>query len=313
MERRYPLIDVGLGLAEQLLTSLSDVAKPRSLQLLPGGHVNTNYAVKMSDGQKLVLRIYASGQAAFLKETDILRKLAGSVAVPGVKLASVRHDGFEHPYAVLDWIEGVPLNRVLSEEPEAAPEIGDALAAILIKIRDQSLPVESLVSVVEAVRYYIFEQNVAQHLGEERSSRLWSLVRENSPMMEELWTRTGLVHCDFQGDNILLQRASGKWRVNGILDWEWAHNGCFLRDLGSLLRYPNESSEAFTTGLEAGFSRRGAPLPTQWIMASRIWDLVPQCEKLNSPANRGDVTLRALGVIDRCLNDYAPACRPLLD
>jgi Ser/Thr protein kinase RdoA (MazF antagonist) len=307
MERRYPLIDVGLGLAAQLLSSLSDVARPCSLELLPGGHVNTNYAVQMSDGRQLVLRIYASGEAAFSKETEILRKLAGSVAVPCLKLASVRHDGFAHPYAVLDWIDGVPLNRVLSEEPESAPEIGDALAAILIKIRDQKVPLESSVSVVEAVRYYLFEQNVTQRLGEERSSKLWNLVREKSVMIEELCTHTGLVHGDFQGDNILLQRVSGKWCVKGILDWEWAHNGCFLRDAGSLLRYPDESSETFTTALANGFSRRGVPLPAQWIMASRIWDLVPQCEKLSSPANRGDVTLRALGVIDRCLNDYARA------
>ena len=307
MERRYPLIDVPLGLAEQLLSSISDVAKPRSLQLLSGGHVNTNYAVQMSDGEKLVLRIYASGEAALAKETEILRKLAGSVAVPGVKLATAKHDGFKHPYAVLDWIEGVPLNRVLLEEPESAPEIGDALAAILINIRNQSVRVESSVSVIEALRNYLADQNVAQHLGEERSSRLWNLVRENSAMIDELCTQTGLVHGDFQGDNILLEKTFGKWRVNGILDWEWAHNGCFLRDVGSLLRYPAESSEAFMTALEAGFSRRGVPLPPQWIMASRIWDLVPNCEKLTSPTNRGDVTLRALGVIDRCLNDYAAA------
>lgn len=307
MERRYPLIDVGLGLAEQLLSSVSDVAKPRSLQLLSGGHVNTNYAVQMSDGEKLVLRIYSSGETAFAKETEILRKLTGSVAVPRVKLAAAKHDGFKHPYAVLDWIEGVPLNRVLLEEPESAPEIGDALAAILINIRDQDVAVESSVSVVEAVRCYVSDHNVAQQLGEERSSRLWNLVRENSAMIDGFCTQTGLVHGDFQGDNILLQRTSGKWRVNGILDWEWAHNGCFLRDVGSLLRYPAESSGAFMTALEAGFSRRGVPLPSRWIMASRIWDLVPNCEKLTSPTNRGDVTLRALGVIDRCLNDYAAA------
>lgn len=307
MERRYPLIDVGLGLAEQLLSSLSDAPKPRSLQLLSGGHVNTNYGVQMSDGQQLVLRIYASGEAAFAKETEILRQLAGSVAVPGVRLATSRHDGFKHPYAVLDWIDGVPLNRVLLEEPESAPEIGDALAAILIGIRNQSVPNEPPVSVNEAVRCYLLDQNVAQHLGEKRSSRLRNLVRENSARIQELCTDTGLVHGDFQGDNILLEKASGKWRVNGILDWEWAHNGCFLRDLGSLLRYPNESTEAFTTALEVGFSRRGVPLPAQWIMASRIWDLVPQCEKLTSPTNRGEVTLRAIGVIDRCLNYYAHA------
>jgi aminoglycoside phosphotransferase (APT) family kinase protein len=307
MERRYPLIDVGLGLAEQLLSSVSDVAKPRSVQLLSGGHVNTNYAVQMSDGEKLVLRIYSSGETAFAKETEILRKLTGSVAVPRVKLAAAKHDGFKHPYAVLDWIEGVPLNRVLLEERESASEIADVLAAILINIRDQNVAVESSVSVLEAVRCHVSDQNVAQQLGEERSSRLWNLVQENSAMIDEFCTQTGLVHGDFQGDNILLEKTSGKWRVNGILDWEWAHNGCFLRDVGSLLRYPAESSEAFMTELEAGFSRRGVPLPSRWITASRIWDLVPNCEKLTSPTNRGDVTLRALGVIDRCLNDYAAA------
>lgn len=50
--------------------------------------------------------------------------------------------------------------------------------------------------------------------------------------------RTCLVHSDFNPKNLLVDPASG--RVTGLLDWEFAHAGMPVSDLGNLLRFERE-------------------------------------------------------------------------
>ena len=142
MERRYPLIDIGLEAAAGLLAPLRGFRPVRSLRLLAGGHINTNYAVTLDDGHRLVLRIFAQGEAALRKEATVLRALAGSLPVPALHLAVFTTQSFAYPYAVLEWIEGAPLNETLASHPEAALPIGEAIAATLLAIREQALDEE---------------------------------------------------------------------------------------------------------------------------------------------------------------------------
>ena len=158
---------------------------------------------------------------------------------------------------------------------------------------------------MENIRDCLFDRGEARYLVTETASRLWTLVQAEGPFLQELCRGQGLVHGDFQGDNILLREDAGHWRVAGVLDWEWAHSGCYLKDVGSLLRYEGEPCMAFQRGLESGFSRLGAPLPPEWSRAARIWDMAALCEKLAYPRHRGEVTFRCIRIIERCLQDYA--------
>jgi aminoglycoside phosphotransferase (APT) family kinase protein len=305
MERRYPLIDVDLSAAATLLEPLCGESRPRTLQLMAGGHINTNYVVTFENGRRLVLRIFAQGDAALRNEIEALRAVAGAVSVPAVHLAVCTPQSFAYPYAVLEWIEGVPLNMVLDSHAQAALPLGEAVAETLLAIRKREFPGHTFPPFLEYIRDCLFERGAAGYLGPKTTAKLWRLVQEQDPWLRELCPERGLVHGDFQGDNILVRKDAGQWRIAGVLDWEWAHTGSALRDIGSLLRYEGGSRAAFERGLDAGFSALGASLPPEWDRAARTWDLAALCEKLAYPRHRGEVTMRSIRRIERCLQDYA--------
>jgi aminoglycoside phosphotransferase (APT) family kinase protein len=304
MERRYPLIKVGLRVVKKLLQVPPIASTPRTVELLRGGHVNSNYLVCFDCGQRFVLRIYAASEWSCLKEIGLLRSLAHSVSVPRLHLFMLRPRLFEYPYAILEWIDGFPLNQILIEHPDAAAQIGEEIALALIAVGKHALSGYQSFPIAEHVRECLFDRGAVRYLGPELSDRLLSLVRARSAFLRELGPAESLVHGDFQGDNILLRKKQGRWRLAGILDWEFAHNGCYLEDVGSLLRYEGEAASAFQHGLEGGFAEGGAALPNEWRMAARIWDTVANCEKLTHPRHRGDVTLRSIKLIERCVREY---------
>jgi aminoglycoside phosphotransferase (APT) family kinase protein len=305
MERRYPLIDVGADTAVALLGRLPGAPRPRTFKLLTGGHINTSYVADLDDGQRIVLRIGAAGAPGLRKEVDLLRRLAGSVPVPRVHLLVADPQVFDHPYAVLEWIAGAALGELLASRPQAAPEIGDAVASALLQIAGHTLPAHPAPPFVEYVRGCLFDRGASHWIGDENTARLWSFVQQHGARLEAACADRVLVHGDFQGDNILLDNQTGHWQVRAVLDWEWAQEGCQLRDLGCLLRNTGEAGDAFERGIEAGFARRGAPLPSTWRRSARIWDLAANCEKLACPMHRGEVTARSILIIERCLSDYA--------
>lgn len=306
-ERRYPLIELALSLAERLLRALPGSPVPRTLELLTGGHINTNYLVHLADGRRMVLRLCPQGEAVLRKEVAILSAMADTLPVPRVHLASYEPGSFEHPYAVLEWIEGVSLDAALGFHPEAAAEIGAVVAATLFQIAQQRIPAGRPPEFLEHVHHCLFEGGAARWLGGDTALRFWKLIQDHEDLFATFLQAEDFVHGDFQGDNILLQERGGAWCVAAVLDWEWAHQGCFFQDLGSLTRFQGPAAAGFHRGLETGFARQQAALPSNWMMLARLWDTAAHCEKLTARTHRGAVTLKSVHAIERCLRDYATA------
>jgi Ser/Thr protein kinase RdoA (MazF antagonist) len=306
MERRYPLIDLDLETVEKLFRPLSGAPRPCTFELLKGGHINTNYLVNLASGDRLVLKLCAHGKASCVKEADLLAALLRSVPVPRLHLFIDDPQIFPYPYLVLEWINGSSLNDILTVHPEAAGQIGEEIAFTLLKIGEQRLSCHPSTPIFEYVQECLFERNAVRHLGTELADKLLILVQKRSDFLNRLSPGERLVHGDFQGDNILVRKRAGQWRLAGVLDWELAHEGCYLQDLGSLLRFEGGASTAFQRGLEIGFQNNGWALPSEWRMAGRIWDTAANCEKLTSPRHRGDVTLKAIRMIENCVRDYLP-------
>jgi Ser/Thr protein kinase RdoA (MazF antagonist) len=303
MERRFPLVPMDEALAETLLRALPGSPRLRCFTLLAGGHINTNYALALADGRCVVLRIYAQGEAAFRKETALLQGLAGPGPVPALLTAAFAPEVFAYPYALLEWIDGAPLNEVLAAEPTAA--IGEVVAEALVGIGRQAIPAEPFPPFADYIGDCLYRRGAAGWLGPEATERLWSLVQQQASCLETLRRAEVLVHGDFQGDNILLRKAGKGWRVAAVIDWEWAHKGCYLQDLGSLFRLEGVRLDAFQAGLEAGFARQNAALPPAWRKAARLWDVAALCEKLAYPRHRGEVTVRSIRLIESCMADFA--------
>jgi len=304
MERRFPIIEVELDCAAALLAPLGWSDHPCDLDLLAGGHINTNYVVTLDSGRRVVLRLFCNGEPAFRKEVALLSSLAGSVAVPRVHLAVFESSPVGTPYAVLEWVDGMPLGSTLAGRPGEASAIGETVAETLVAISRHRLPTWPRVPFVDHVRRCIFEAGAAQWLGVETAKQLWAVIQERSYLLEPFADHDGLIHGDFQGDNLLLRGAAGQWQVAAVLDWEWAYSGSHLQDLGNLLRARGAWSRDLERGLELGFARARAPLPDGWQAAARLWDLAALCEKLAYPRHRGEVTVRVLRLVEGYLRDH---------
>lgn len=85
--------------------------------------------------------------------------------------------------------------------------------------------------------------------------------------------RTCLVHSDFNPKNLLVDPGSGE--LTGVLDWEFAHAGLPVADLGNLLRF--EPPGPFTEAAIATFRSLAPSLPDDLVecaQAADLWALV---------------------------------------
>ena len=93
-----------------------------------------------------------------------------------------------------------------------------------------------------------------------------------------------LVHGDFKPSNILVSEG----RIVAILDWEFAHSGCFYMDMGNLLRHLPSHWE---NDLAVGLADEGVELPANWAFQASLIDLVSHLEFLTS--DRSDMFKKA--------------------
>jgi aminoglycoside phosphotransferase (APT) family kinase protein len=111
--------------------------------------------------------------------------------------------------------------------------------------------------------------------------------------------RTCLVHSDFNPKNLLVDPATG--RVTGVLDWEFAHAGSPVTDLGNLLRFDREPVfvEAVLAGyVEATWGVDGTD-PAALLERARAADLVALVDLAgrrgqNPVTEQADALLRAV-------------------
>ncbi|MDQ0379673.1 phosphotransferase family protein [Amycolatopsis thermophila] len=123
-------------------------------------------------------------------------------------------------------------------------------------------------------------------------------ARERAPLVPDGEAR--LVHSDFNPKNLLAARTGDGWRVT-VLDWEFAHSGSPLTDLGNVLRF---GDTPFTDGVVEGFG----PRPEGWREAARALDLFALADFLTRPPQE-PLASRLLGVIRTAAATPGPARR----
>jgi fructokinase len=248
---------------------------------LSGGYRNDNLLLEYSDGGRLVLRRYRSGNRAEI-EAALARRLDGVVPVPAVVAADP-----EGGALLLEFASGTPVDvllATLSDDEAAAVGIaaGRTLAAIgTIRFEragffaDGTLRPEPMGGAAELTGF------VNDCLG--RLAPGWGLTRSEqnglralavdwAPLVRAIADGGRLVHADFNPKNLLAERTHDGWRIT-VLDWEFAFSGSPLADLGNVLRF---GETAFTNGVLAGFG----PLPACWRETARALDLFSVAEFL---------------------------------
>ena len=165
-----------------------------------------------------------------LEEEARVVTLAGEagVPVPGVRIVLEPSDGVGSGY-VMDRLEGETIaRRILRDAAFAAvrPRLARQCGEILARIH--ALPRERLADLPVAPADVQLELYRASYDGFDHPHPVFELafrwIAERLPETPEL----GLVHGDFRNGNLLI----GEGGVRGVLDWEIAHLGDPMEDLG---------------------------------------------------------------------------------
>lgn len=302
VERRTPVIALAEAAIAAALAPLAGARQVRAATLLSGGFSNTNYRVDLVGADApVVLRLYAGGAEVCRKETALLLRLRGRVPVPAVLHAAPDGGAIGVPYAVLAWVDGVPMRAILQgDDDEAIVQCAEAAGRALAASHAMTFP---------AAGFFGPDLLVAQPMGEEYSWRgyltaclnapaaprrlgtelahqLKRLVEDYAAEMDAAPAPAVLVHADYQGKNLLMQRVADAWQVAAVLDWEFAFAGAALFDLGILLRHADTLPADMTGAVARGYTVGGGTLPADWQRHARLNDLVNLCEFLLVPTPR---------------------------
>jgi aminoglycoside phosphotransferase (APT) family kinase protein len=265
-QRGYPVLALDAPAIAQLIG-----APVHSAVVLAGGLRNTNYRVRVSDGDA-VLRLYVAEAAACPRELALLRLLHGQVPVPRVL------DGQPNatpPWALLEFVAGDRFDHAL---PEAIADHACAAGAVLAAIH--AVPLETAAH-VDLNRYsgpqYGIQEMVQDSLGHGRGEtylgadltrRVLDIVAEHAPRLSV--QDTTLQHSDYKPWNLLVRDR----RVAAVLDWEFAFAGPRLNDVGNFIRYSDRHPREYMTRFADGYQAAGGWLPADWFELARLQDLI---------------------------------------
>jgi Ser/Thr protein kinase RdoA (MazF antagonist) len=95
-----------------------------------------------------------------------------------------------------------------------------------------------------------------------------------------VWSEAVLVHGDFKPWNLLGRIETdrpgriGRWRLTGILDWEFACAGSRLLDFASFLRGEASLPAGYGDAFAGAYLAAGGTIPADWRRLTRLIDVL---------------------------------------
>jgi aminoglycoside phosphotransferase (APT) family kinase protein len=280
-----------------------------SLTPLDGGWSGETF-VADAGGERTVVRIYADPrhpEHAAEITASLLRLVRGLLPVPEV-LEVRRSDSAAGTPALLvtellPGVRGDLLLPTLDEDGlrragEAAGEIAALLAGMPTLRAGLFVDGDLTIDPFDADLPAWVEQHRAglerQDWPPDAINRLVALADRAQGLLATVG-RTSLVHSDLNPKNVLLD--PGTLAVTGVLDWEFAHSGHPLTDLGNLLRFDREP--AYESGALAAWTALRGTAPEEAVHLARAADLFALVELAsrsgaNPVATRAEALLRAI-------------------
>jgi Ser/Thr protein kinase RdoA (MazF antagonist) len=308
-DRTHPFRRLDGRQIERLMRSARPGARVLEAVPLRSGLRNTNYRVSFGDGSAVVLRLYEADPSACAREAALLRMLAGRLPVPAVLDTQPEA---EVPFAVLEWLEGEPLDGVLAAADAAtAVEIAAACGAVLAAIHETRFagagflgPELNLERPMADWSEAMLDEidRAAPRLDPTMAGRLRRCANDNAAPVHGVWTEATLVHADFKPWNLLgatdepgaSERSAPRWHLTGALDWEFACAGCRLIDFGTFLRDPHSRPPGYADAFSSGYLAAGGELPAQWPRLTLLVDLVSLVQMAGRSAGRASADLQRL-------------------
>jgi aminoglycoside phosphotransferase (APT) family kinase protein len=283
-----------------------------------GGLANTNLRLRLSNGgPPVLLRFYVRSPGAASIEHAIHQRVAGQVPVPAWFYFAPDNPLTHHPYALLEWVDGMRL-ELAAPTLEAAQlavlgrAVGASLAGIhavtfpLTGFFDADLRVAQPISVgrdglVGYLHQCLVEGRGGARLGAALTQALLAHTATAGVLLDTWDGPPCLVHGDFGGSNLLVRSGPAGWQVAAVLDWEFAFSGSPFFDLGNLLRPPLGDRPGFAEAVHAGYMAAGGRLPAAWRPMSRLADLLAWADFLNRPVASDRLIRDARANIERTL------------
>lgn len=284
--------------------------------LTEGGLSNTNIRVDVSGvSAPILVRIYTREGNHSAKENAINKLVSGIVRTPRFLWQSDQNPVTGHPYAILEWAEGMRLELVSdpSDLLAVSRSIGECLAAVHSFRFEHSAFLSETLSLGEPLdlgpdglvmyieRCLLSEPGLGR-IDKSLTQELLDFVTREGHILHE-WCLPSLTHADFGGSNILVKNHGGRWACTAVLDWEFAFSGAPYFDFGNLLRSPLGDSPGFADGIAQGYRDMGGTLPQEWKRIARIGDLSAWVDFL-SRKDPGDALIAdACRVIQKTISD----------
>jgi aminoglycoside phosphotransferase (APT) family kinase protein len=275
---------------------------------LSGGLLHPGWRLSLDDGAAdLVLRLYSEDRQAAGRERAVAALVGDTVPVPAFLHLDLAGTIGGQPYALLEWRDGIRLDRALGGADRAGQEaIGRACGALVAAIAahrfasggqlDQKLRVipwpESAAALIDRA---LLRGPAAALLGAAACRTIERQIRARNQQLDSISAESRLVHGDLRAANVLMAEEAGTWRVAAVLDWEFCHAGSPLLDLGTLLR--DRPGRVFSAALGEGYRRDGPALPRAWRDWARLLDLATLGDALSNADPRSDVAGYATDMI----------------
>jgi aminoglycoside phosphotransferase (APT) family kinase protein len=243
------------------------------------GYTNTTFRVTLSDGTPVVVRIYRDARSG-QREIAALDLVRGVVPVPAVLHRGAR-------FAVLEYVDAITYRQFRHTAgaeaiARASRAIGRALAA-LARVRVDERDDDDLVARFDAA---LASPLLAQRLGAELLRAAQRFVARGADRLAALRGARAFVHGDFNNRNVLI---AVDGTVAAIVDWENARAGSPLLDVARFLQYETRERPVREPHFSEGYREGGGVLPDGWWEATRIINVVHQCELLGEAKVPEDV------------------------
>ena len=301
-ERSFPRREISREFIEEVFTKISP--KPIvSSNLIKEGLINTNYKIDLEDSKdSYLLRVYTRLEACPI-EAKILDLLKQKLPVPEVITYQTQNNelGVPYTYMIQKWIDGISLYKIMSKntiDHAIKLNITKQIAELLAKLHsirfeksgffDEDLNIDKELildkkTYLETVNNLLDSKLINDRLNKIIKKSIKNFLDQNLTEIDNLGLQKSLVHADFNSNNILvtLNDKNKRFKISGILDWEYALVSTPLFDIGNYFRFEDDLHSSYILEFIKSYQYTGEKLPKNWRILIRMLDLIPILQILN--------------------------------
>jgi Ser/Thr protein kinase RdoA (MazF antagonist) len=256
-----------------------------SYDIISGGCANLNYKLNLRDEpQPQILRVYLRDPETCYIEQEISLLVRDKIPVANYFYVG-EFGGFN--FALTEYLSGITLRELLLSHPEEnSEEIMYEAGTMLAQISsykfesagffDRNLSIKSPISKEWLLEYTLgcLQHNMVQQQLEAEQLKLLNSMFVKYADYFPGSEHHSLVHADYDPANILVDKIAGKWRINAVLDWEFALSGSSLCDVSNMLRYAHLMPASFEQYFLQGLKDGGFVLPHNWRISIYLLNLL---------------------------------------